>query len=222
MFAEALAVVRDRCPLPGICGRICHHPCEAACRRDEPIAIRALKRFVADVADETPPPMLPVIHPLSRVAVVGSGPAGLTAAWDLRRAGYPVTIFESEPEPGGMLRYGIAPYRLPREVLDAEIDYLLAAGIEVRTGCRIGDQITLEALLDDDWAAVLFAVGAQRGRVLGIPGEEESPEVEDALGFLRRVNAGDRSPVAGRVVVIGGGSTAVEAARTARRLGADR
>ncbi len=221
MFAEALAVVRDRCPLPGICGRICHHPCEAACRRDEPIAIRALKRFVADVTGEEPPPMLPVIHPMSRVAVVGSGPAGLAAAWDLRRAGYPVTIFESEAEPGGMLRYGIAPYRLPREVLDAEIGYLLAAGIELRTGCRIGDQITLESLLDDDWAAVLFAVGAQRGRALGIPGEEDSPEVEDALGFLRRANAGDRTPVTGRVLVIGGGSTAVEAARTARRLGAD-
>ena len=132
MFAEALAVVRDRCPLPGICGRICHHPCEAACRRDQPIAIRALKRFVADVADETPPPMLPVIHAASRVAIVGSGPAGLAAAWDLRRAGYPVTIFESEPEPGGMLRYGIAPYRLPREVLDAEIGYLLASGIELQ------------------------------------------------------------------------------------------
>ena len=221
MFAEALEVVRDRCPLPGICGRICHHPCESACRRDEPIAIRALKRFVADVADETPPAMLPVVHPESRVAVIGSGPAGLAAAWDLRRAGYPVTIFESEAEPGGMLRYGIAPYRLPRKVLDAEIDYLLASGIELRTGCRIGEDLTLRDLLDDEWAAVLFAVGAQRGRALGIPGEEDSPEVEDALGFLRRVNAGDRSSVTGRVLVIGGGSTAVEAARTARRLGAD-
>lgn len=222
MFAEALAVVRESCPLPGICGRICHHPCEAACRRDAPIAIRALKRFVADVADAPPPPMLPVVHPASRVAIVGSGPAGLAAAWDLRRAGYPVTVFESEPEPGGMLRYGIAPYRLPREVLDDEIGYLLASGIELRTGCRIGAELSLEELLDDDWAAVLFAVGAQRGRALGIPGEQESPEVEDALGFLRRANAGDRSPIAGRVVVIGGGSTAVEAARTARRLGADR
>ncbi len=221
MFAEALEVVRERCPLPGICGRICHHPCESACRRDEPIAIRALKRFVADVADEALPAMLPVMHPASPIAIVGSGPAGLAAAWDLRRAGYPVTIFESEPEPGGMLRYGIAPYRLPRKVLDAEIDYLLASGIELRTGCRIGTDLSLESLLDDDWAAVLFAVGAQRGRALGIPGEEGSPEVEDALGFLRRVNAGDRTPVTGRVLVIGGGSTAVEAARTARRLGAD-
>ena len=222
MFAEALTVVRERCPLPGICGRICHHPCEAACRRDEPIAIRALKRFVADAADEAPPAALPVLHPNSPVAVIGSGPAGLAAAWDLRRTGYPVKIFESEAEPGGMLRYGIAPYRLPREVLDAEIGYLLASGIELETGCRVGDDLSLSSLLDEGWAAVLFAVGAQRGRALGVPGEEESPEVEDALGFLRRVNGGDRTPLTGRVLVIGGGSTAVEAARTARRLGADR
>ncbi len=220
-FAEALTVVRERCPLPGICGRICHHPCEAACRRDQPIAIRALKRFVADVADGPPPAPAPapVAHPTTQVAVVGSGPAGLTAAWELRRSGYPVTVFEAESEPGGMLRYGIAPYRLPRPALDAEIDYLLASGIELRTGCRIGEDLELEALLASGFASVLFALGAQRGRSLGLP--DEGGEVEDALSFLRRVNAGDRRPLTGGVLVIGGGSTAVEAARTARRLGAD-
>ncbi len=223
-FAEALAVVRERCPLPGICGRICHHPCEAACRRreiDEPVAIRALKRFIADEVEELPPAKLPEPDRPEPVAVVGSGPAGLTAAFDLRRAGYPVTVFEAAPEPGGMLRYGIAPYRLPREVLAAEIDWLLGVGIELRTGCRVGGDLRLESLLKMGFSAVLFAVGAQDGRPLGVPGETDSPEVEDAVTFLRRIHGGDLAPLIGRVAVVGGGSTAIEAARTVRRLGAE-
>jgi NADPH-dependent glutamate synthase beta subunit-like oxidoreductase/coenzyme F420-reducing hydrogenase delta subunit/NAD-dependent dihydropyrimidine dehydrogenase PreA subunit len=144
----------------------------------------------------------------------------LTAAYDLRLAGYPMTVFEAEPEPGGMLRYGITPYRLPRDVLDAEIEVLTRAGVEIRTGCRLGGDLDLDRLLGDGFAAVLLAVGAQRGRQLAIPGEAELAAVEDALAFLRRVNGGDRTRIEGRVVVVGGGSTAVEAARTARRLGA--
>ena len=141
-FAEALEVVRERCPLPGICGRICHHPCETVCKRgevDEPVAIRALKRFVADLEMELPlPESAPPAERPERIAIVGSGPAGLTAAYDLRRAGYPVTVFESEAEAGGMLRYGIVDYRLPPEVLDREIEVLLRTGIELECGCRIG------------------------------------------------------------------------------------
>jgi NADPH-dependent glutamate synthase beta subunit-like oxidoreductase/coenzyme F420-reducing hydrogenase delta subunit/Pyruvate/2-oxoacid:ferredoxin oxidoreductase delta subunit len=224
-FAEALEVVRERCPLPGICGRICHHPCETVCKRcevDEPVAIRALKRFVADLELELPQPTPPPPpDKTERVAIIGSGPAGLTAVYDLRLAGYPVKVFEAEPEPGGMLRYGIADYRLPTDVLDTEIGVLTRAGIEIQTGCRIGNDRDLEDLLGNGYSAVLFAVGAQKGRRLRVEGEEDCAEVEDALTFLRRVNNGDRTPVKGKVLVIGGGSTAIEAARAARRLGAE-
>ncbi len=223
-FEESLEVVRQRCPLPAICGRICHHPCESVCERravDEPIAIRQLKRFVADL--ESSPLSIPVAPriPQAKVAIIGSGPAGLTAAWDLARSGYPVTIFEANDEPGGMLRYGITAYRLPREVLDSEIDTICRAGIEIHTGCRIGVDLELEHLVERGYLATLFAVGAQLGRGLGLEGETESGAVVDALAFLRRVNEGDRTPITGKVVVIGGGSTAVEAARSASRLGAE-
>jgi len=223
-FGEALEVIRQRCPLPGICGRVCHHPCEAACERgrvDEPIAIRSLKRFVADLERGLPPPKTPQgPERPQRVAVIGSGPAGLAAAYDLCLSGYPVTVFESEGEPGGMLRYGITAYRLPRDVLDAEIEVLLQAGVNIQTGRRLGVDMHLEDMLGNGFSAVLLAVGAQLGRKIAVPGAEQCPGVEDALEFLRRVNAGDRTTPGRRVVVIGGGSTAVEAARTALRLGA--
>ncbi len=222
-FKQALEMIRKRCPLPAICGRICHHPCEKACRRaryDDAVSIRALKRFVADHERDTavvPPPKLK--YPEEPIAIVGSGPAGLTAAYDLRLAGYPVTIFEADEKPGGMLRYGIADYRLPADVLDAEIEVLVRSGIEIRTKHRVGKDVTLDQLRRD-YAAVLLAVGAQHGKGLGLKGEEATPEVQDALSFLRGVKLGDHTRVSGNVVVIGGGSTAVEAARTALRLGA--
>lgn len=223
-FEESLAVVMERCPLPAICGRICHHPCESVCERrtvDEPIAIRLLKRFVADLDPLSPevPEGLPRRD--GKVAIIGSGPAGLTAAWDLARSGHSVTIFEAQGDPGGMLRYGITEYRLPRAVLEREIDNICRAGVRIRTGCKIGSNLELEHLLEEGFQATLFAIGAQQGRHLGLEGERQCDQVTDALAFLRRVNEGDRTPVKGRVVVIGGGSTAVEAARSALRLGAE-
>lgn len=217
-YDAALETIRKRCPLPAICGRVCHHPCEKACRRgryDEAVSIRSLKRFAADYADagyaakhvEAPP----ILHS-QRVAIVGSGPAGLTAAYDLRQAGYGVTIFESAARPGGMLRYGIADYRLPADVLDREIDLLCRAGVEIVTGKTVGKNLELDDLMYRGYAVTLLAVGAQRGRSL--------EGADDALSFLRRVKEGDHTRVEGRVLVIGGGSTAVEAARTALRLGA--
>ncbi|MGZ5441054.1 MAG: FAD-dependent oxidoreductase [Thermoanaerobaculia bacterium] len=211
---EALETIRRRCPLPGVCGRVCHHPCEKACRRgryDDAVSIRSLKRFAADYGTDRIAPPPPIVH-REKVAIVGSGPAGLTAAYDLRLEGYGVTVFEAAPEPGGMLRYGIADYRLPREVLDREIDVLVHSGVDIVTGQTLGANVELDDLLYRGYSATLLAVGAQRGR--------ELEAGEDALSFLRRVKEGDRTRVEGRVVVIGGGSTAVEAARTALRLGA--
>lgn len=221
-FGEALGVVRERCPLPGVCGRVCNHPCESVCRRnnvDGAVSIRALKRFIADYGLSMPaPPPLPRPWRSERVAVIGSGPAGLTTAYDLARQGFRVTLLESEGQLGGMLRYGIPDYRLPPDILDREIEQMLGAPIEVQTGVALGRDIGLEDLLAEH-KAVFVGVGAMKSRRLGLPGEHEIQGVEDALAFLKRVNEGDRTPVGERVLVIGGGSSAIDAARTALRLG---
>ena len=221
-YAEALAVIRKRIPLPAVCGYVCPAPCEMKCQlagaADAPEAIRTLKRFAADHAPRNPKSPDDRRIPLTgkRVAIVGGGPAGLTAAYYLARAGHRPTVFEALPEAGGMMRVGIPAYRLPRNVLDADIEAIKKAGIEVRTGARIESP---DNLLAEGYDAVFIAVGAHRGAMMGITGEG-SPGVVDALSFLRQVNTGEHPDVPKSVVVVGGGNSAVDAARTALRLGA--
>ena len=224
-FEEAFATIRKVNPLPGVCGRICTHPCEAACKRgqiEEPIAIAALKRFAADGSwkDQYKPALAgkPTGH---KVAVVGSGPAGLAAAHDLAMLGHDVTIFEALPVLGGMLRVGVPAYRLPKDVVDEEIQAIIDLGIEVRTGVRIGEEITLNDLSGQGYKAVFVAIGAHKDRKLSIAGEDELEGVVSAVSFLRSVNRGENPDVGKKVAVIGGGNTAVDSARCLLRLGAE-
>lgn len=228
-YAEALEIERAGNPFPAMLGRICTHPCELDCTRaglDDGLAVRALKRFLsdwegADPARRPPPPAIAPRRP-ERVAVVGAGPAGLTAARELALRGYPVTILEAQREPGGMLRYGVPEYRLPKEIVAREIrEAVLDLGVELRTGVRLGKDFTLDDLRRDHQAVVL-AIGAWAGAQLEAPGELDSPDVVDAVAFLAGVNSGAPHAVAGRrVVVIGGGNSAIDAARSALRLGAE-
>jgi heterodisulfide reductase subunit A-like polyferredoxin len=228
---EAYDVVRERCPLPAVCGRVCQHPCETKCNRndiDEPVAARDLKRFAADyvyahrdtVKDA---PLTPQMQQKERIAVIGGGPAGLTAASDLRAKGYGVTIFDAMPALGGMLRYGIPRYRLPGDVLDHEIKYLLDSGIEAKTETRVADPTQLlksraaAGKPAGEFDAVFVATGAWVSRKLGVPGED-AQGVWQGLSFLREVNAGGMPAIGPRVVVIGGGDVAMDVARCARRL----
>ncbi len=219
-FDEAVGIVRAKNPLPAVCGRICPARCEEVCRRglvDEPVAINPLKRLATErAAAAAPGPAVPASG--RRVAVVGAGPAGLSAAWYLRLRGHAVTVFEAAESPGGMLRHAIPAYRLPREVLDADLAALEAAGVELVYGRRLGGDLTVGELADG-WDAVFLALGAWKGRRLAIPGEE-TEGVVTGVELLRRVNGRELTELAGRVVVIGGGNTAVDAARAALRLGA--
>lgn len=221
-FKEAYALIRERCPFPAACGRVCQHPCQEKCNRseiDEAVAVRDLKRFVADYVHANPAEFPAAARAAAaleaRVAVVGGGPAGLTAASDLARLGYPVTVFEAQPRLGGMLRYGIPKYRLPDDVLDLEIQHILDLGVEARTGTRVADA---KSLLDSGFKAVFVAPGAWTSRKLGVPGED-APGVLAGLDFLRQVNGGaPPARIGPKVVVIGGGDVALDAARCARRL----
>ncbi len=216
-FEESLRVLYEVNPIPAVCGRICSRPCEDACRRgtvDEPVAICHLKRFVADNADialEMPPIKYP-----EKIAVIGSGPAGLTCAYELRKLGYAVKIFEGEPFAGGMLRMGIPLYRLPRSVLDKEIEKLKTFGIEIETGKEVDSRFTIADLLEE-YQAVFLAVGAAKNVTLNIEGVN-LPEVYQGVDFLKRVNQGERPDLGNKVVVVGGGNTAIDSARMAKRI----
>ncbi|HIC95628.1 TPA: FAD-binding protein, partial [Candidatus Bipolaricaulota bacterium] len=237
---EALGVILRDNPLPSVCGRICTHPCTSACTRgevDEPVNIPGIKRFVLDFAGEYELPRPePEQERAERVAIVGSGPAGLMCAYELRQRGYRPTIFEALPVAGGMLAVGIPPFRLPREVLKKEIEKIVALGVELKLNTPIGSggELTLEDLRKE-YRAVFIAIGAHKERRLGIPGED-LPGVLGGLEFLKRVNLSldpdldpDLDPglreqvelgLGERVLVVGGGNSAIDVARTALRLGA--
>jgi NADH-quinone oxidoreductase subunit F len=223
-YTQALEIIRRTNPLPIICGRVCMAHCETRCRAGEtgdPIPVKEIKRFLSDWELEAGG--IPAVEPFARryeekVAIIGSGPAGLTAGHHLARMGYEVTLFEALPVPGGMLAVGIPEYRLPRRLLDMEIDAIVRSGVTIKTGCPVTD---IDALFAQGYAAVLIAVGAHKNRRLGIPGED-AQGVVDPLSFLRSVNLGQPIPSLGhKVGVVGGGNTAVDAARTAVRLGSE-
>jgi heterodisulfide reductase subunit A-like polyferredoxin len=241
-YEDALDVIKQYNPFPATVGRVCHHPCETECNRgklDSPVAICALKRFVADTVYEqwrtagqptvpadqkalSPYPEAPVeLPPPERrsVAVVGAGPAGLTAAHFLARMGYQITIFEALPVAGGMARVGIPAYRLPTEVLNFEIDQILALGVQLQLNHPVRN---IGQLMDQGFSAIFLAIGAHEPQKLRIPGEDEAQGVYQGVPLLRSVALGERTPLGNRVVVVGGGNTAIDAARTALRLGSEK
>jgi formate dehydrogenase (NADP+) beta subunit len=217
--AEALAVIREKIPFPSVCGHVCFHPCENKCQRnqiDQPVSIRVLKRWAADHDDERWKKQSKKAPPVGKkVAVVGGGPAGLTAAYYLAKLGYGVTVFEALPEAGGMMRYGIPDYRLPKDVLRAEIEEIRAAGVEIQTNVNIS---SLDKIFQDGYSAIFLALGAHEGMKLGVEGEN-SPGVIDCATFLREAGLGKKAAMGERVAVVGGGNAAIDAARVALRAG---
>ena len=220
-FEEASAIIRQDNPLPLICGYVCHRPCESECqqgRYGESVSIRDLKKFAIEQEGEAPKSAVADPRP-EKVAIIGSGPAGLGAADYLARKGYRVTIFEAMSVPGGMMRAGIPGFRLPREVLDNEIGCILGLGVELKTNSPIGPDLTIDGLLKDGYKAVFAAVGAQKSSALGVDGEDLQG-VRPGIEFIRQVNLGEQVKIGNRVVVIGAGNAAMDIARTSLRLGA--
>jgi heterodisulfide reductase subunit A-like polyferredoxin len=223
-YREAVEIIMEDLPLPGILGRICPHKCEKSCRRlelDEAISIRELKRVAADHVNLADIPVPEITPKDEKVAIIGSGPAGLTAAYFLALDGYQVSVYESMPETGGMMRYGIPEHRLPREVLDAEIENLKRYGIQIHTNTAIGKDLSIEELREHGASAIFLAIGAWKGLKLRIPGEDTTQGVSDVTTFLREVHLGSLKKLDGKVVVIGGGHSALDAAQVALRLGAE-
>ncbi|MBA7599721.1 Ferredoxin--NADP reductase [subsurface metagenome] len=217
--AEAVAVIREKIPFPAVCGLVCFHPCEAKCRRaqlDEAIAIRMLKRYAWEHDTGMWKQKIKVAPATGkRVGIIGSGPAGLTAAYYLAKLGHSATVFEALPEPGGMMLVGIPDYRLPKDALRAEIKEIEDIGVEIRTNTRVD---SIDKLFKEGYNAVFLAIGAHQGLKIGVEGED-SPRVMECVDFLREVSLGKEVKLGDKVAVIGGGNAAIDSARTALRLG---
>ncbi len=225
-YEKSVEIIRERNPFPAVCGRICIHPCEYKCRRgelDQPVAIRALKRLASDWYFDNIGPQrepFPVVHK-EKIAIVGAGPAGLTCAYFLAKMGYQTTVFEAQSVAGGMLGIAVPEFRLPRKVIEEEIQYIENCGVEIRYNSPIDAKHTFNDLLEEGYSAVFIAAGAQASKRIGIPGEEEGLEgLYYGLDFLSKVRGGREVPLSGKTVVIGGGNVAVDVARTALRSGA--
>lgn len=219
-FKEAMSVHMERNPFPSICGRVCHHPCETMCKRaeiDDGVSVAAIKRFMGDTVQSTE-----IVQPvppsqIKRVAVVGAGPAGLSCAYQLVQVGFPVTVFDALPVAGGMLAVGLPGFRLPKDVVAREIEAIADLGVEIRLSQALGRDFSLDSLLEDGYEAIFLALGTHVSTPLGVE-NDAAPGVLLGMEFLRDVNLGDPPAIGARVVVIGGGSVAMDAARSALRL----
>ena len=230
-YRDALALIKKNNPLPAICGHICNRRCEAACTRgtiDQAVAIDEVKKFIAmqDLHADTryiPEKVIPrVVGEFDeKVAIIGAGPAGLSCAFYLAEKGYKPTVFEKNPRPGGMLTYGIPSFKLEKDVVMAEIDIIREMGVDIRCGVEVGKDITIPQLRDQGYKAFYIAIGCQGGRLTGVPGED-AEGVVTAVDFLRKTSAGEKQPLTGDAVVIGGGNVAIDVSRTAVRCGADK
>lgn len=223
-YRIAYEIVMETNPFPATCGRVCPHPCESGCNRqykDGSVGINSIERFIGDFGIENNIPIKKLTDETynERIAVIGAGPAGLSCAYQLARRGYKVTVFEAFSKPGGMLRYGIPDYRLPPAILDKEIERILSLGIELKCNTIVGKDIPYSQL-KEEYDAIFVGIGAHKGKLLGIP-NEDAPNVFTGTEFLNRVNSGQKIDVGKKVLVIGGGDTAIDAARVSRRLGAD-
>lgn len=223
-FEEAALTFLETTPFPSVCGRVCPHPCETDCNRvqvDGSVGINSFERYLGDFALEKKlmPKKLTDETRTEKIAIIGSGPAGLSCAYHLALRGYPVTVYEAFPKAGGMLRYGIPDYRLPQGILDAEIQRILDLGVELKLNTMVGKDIPLEEVRKDS-KAIFVGLGAHKGYALRVEGED-AENVMTGTDFLHRVNVGEKIDVGEKVVVIGGGDTAIDAARVSRRLGAE-
>ncbi len=222
---QAWRIEMETNPFPSVMGRVCPHPCETGCNRgqkDGPVGINSVERYIGDYAIEHNLKAEPIAGEGAKdqkVAVIGGGPSGLSCAYQLARRGYKVTVFEGLPKAGGMLRYGIPVYRLPREIIDAEIQRIVDLGVELKCDTKIGKDITFDEIRTG-YDAVYIAIGAHQGKNLGIPGED-GPGIWTGTEFLNHANSGKKVELGNKVVVIGGGDTAIDAARVSKRLGAD-